>query len=85
MEYRVINRAGGGLNGGMRPPMPPGTPPFWLVYFGVSDIVGAAARAGELGGTVLAPPMAIEGLGEIAVVQDPQGAVFALYAGEFHD
>jgi predicted enzyme related to lactoylglutathione lyase len=27
-------------------------------------------------------PMDI-GVGKIAVVQDPQGAVFALYAGEF--
>jgi len=83
MEYRVIKRADGGLNGGMRPPMPPGTPPFWLVYFGTADIAAAAAKATELGATVLAPPMAIEGLGEIAVVQDPQGAVFALYAGNF--
>src|ERR1700761_4691927 len=85
MEYRVINRADGGMNGGMRPPIPPGTPPVWLLYFGGSDIGATAAKAGDLGGTVLAPPMAIEGLGEIAVVQDPQGAVFALYAGDFHE
>ena len=83
MEYRVIKRADGGRNGGMRPPMPPGTPPFWLVYFGTSDIAGAAAKVSGLGGTVLAAPMAIEGLGELAVAQDPQGAVFALYAGNF--
>jgi uncharacterized protein len=85
MEYRTINRADGGLNGGMRPPMPPGTPPFWLVYFGTDDLPAAAAKVPGLGGTVLAAPMAIEGLGELAVVQDPQGAVFALYAGNFHD
>ncbi len=36
-------------------------------------------------GKVLAPPMMIEGLGEIAVAADPQGAVFALYAGDFDD
>ena len=83
MEYRVIKRADGHNNGGMRPPMPPGTPPFWLVYFGIDDITAAAAKVSELGGTVLAPPMAIEGLGEIAVAQDPQGGVFALYAGDF--
>jgi uncharacterized protein len=85
MEYRVIKRADGHNNGGMRPPMPPGTPPFWLVYFGIDDIAGAAAKVSELGGTVLAAPMAIEGLGEIAVAQDPQGGVFALYAGNFDD
>jgi uncharacterized protein len=85
MEYRTIQRADGGLNGGMRPPMPPGTPPFWLVYFGTADITAAASEVTDLGGTVLAPPMAIEGLGELAVAQDPQGAVFALYAGNFDD
>jgi hypothetical protein len=63
--------------------MPPGTPPFWLVYFGIDDIAAAAANVSRLGGTVLAPPMAIEGLGEITVAQDPQGGVFALYAGNF--
>jgi uncharacterized protein len=84
-EYRVIKSAAGRENGGMRPPMPPGTPPFWLVYFGTADIVAAATRVTELGGKVIAPPMTIEGMGEISVAQDPQGAVFALYAGEFHD
>ena len=34
---------------------------------------------------MLAPPMTIEGMGEIAVAADPLGAVFALYAGNFHD
>jgi uncharacterized protein len=85
MEYRLIKRADGGTNGGMRPPMPPGTPPFWLVYFGIADISAAAGQAAELGGTVLAPPMTVEGLGELTVIQDPQGAIFALYAGNFDD
>jgi predicted enzyme related to lactoylglutathione lyase len=85
MEYRVIIRADGGPNGGMRPPMPPGTPPFWLVYFGTADITAAAGKIPALGGTVLVPPMAFEGFGEITVAQDPQGAVLGLYAGNFHE
>ena len=85
MEYRLIRSAAGRENGGMRPPMPPETPPFWLVYFGTADIVATAAKVTELGGKVLAPPMTIEGMGEIAVAADPLGAVFALYAGNFHD
>ncbi len=39
----MIKRADGGLNGGMRPPMPPETPPFWLVYIGTADIAAAAS------------------------------------------
>jgi predicted enzyme related to lactoylglutathione lyase len=39
----------------------------------------------ELGGKLLAPPMVIEGMGEIAVAADSLGGVFALYAGNFDD
>ena len=42
------------------------------------------AKVAELGGTALAGVMDI-GVGKIAPIQDPQGAVFALYSGEFED
>ena len=61
--------------------MPPGTPPHWLVYFGVEDLDGALAKVGELGGTTLFGPQDIQ-IARIAGVRDPQGAVFALYAGQ---
>ena len=68
-------------NGGITVANPPGTPPFWLAYFGVEDIEAGIAKVGELGGKVLAGPIDIQ-IAKLAVVQDPQGAVFALYAGE---
>jgi predicted enzyme related to lactoylglutathione lyase len=71
---------GAANNGGMREPSPPGTPPHWLAYFGVQDIDAALAKVQELGGTKLAGPIDIT-MAKIAVVQDPQGAVLALYAG----
>ncbi len=67
-------------NGGMRELTPP-SPPSWLTYFGVEDIDEALARLDELGGMKLAGPIDI-GIAKIAVVADPQGGVFALYAGE---
>ncbi len=67
-------------NGGMRELTPP-SPPSWLTYFGVEDIDAALVKLGELGGTNLAGPIDI-GMARFAVVTDPQGAVFALYAGE---
>ena len=60
--------------------MPPGTPPFWLVYFASEEIETSLAKVAELGGSVLAPATDI-GIAKIAVAQDPQGAVFALYDG----
>jgi len=84
MPYLVVSTAAGRANGGIRPPMPPGAPPFWLVYFATDDLDGTLSKAGELGGTVLMPATDI-GIAKIAIVQDPQGAVSALYAGQLED
>jgi uncharacterized protein len=78
-RYLMVKNAGAN-NGGMRGLTPP-TPPSWLVYFGVDDVEQALAKLDELGGSKLAGPIDI-GIAKLAVVADPQGAVFALYAGE---
>lgn len=83
MPYLVVQNAGR-ANGGIRPPMPPGAPPFWLVYFAADDLDGTLAHVGEQGGNVLMPATDI-GIAKIAIAQDPQGAVFALYAGQLED
>jgi predicted enzyme related to lactoylglutathione lyase len=83
MPYRMIKKADGSNNGGMRPPAEQ-EPSYWLVYFGTDDIDGTTGRASEHGGTVLMGPMDI-GMGKIAAIQDPQGAVFALFAGQFEE
>lgn len=82
--YLVISTAAGNSNGGIRPPMSPGTPPFWLVYFATADLEATLAKLEEQGGSVLMPNTDI-GVARIAVAQDPQGAVFALYAGRLDD
>jgi predicted enzyme related to lactoylglutathione lyase len=82
MEPRYLSiKNGEANNGGMREPMPPDAPPHWLVYFGVEEIEAGLAKVAELGGTQLAGPIDI-GIAKFGVVQDPQGATFALYAGE---
>jgi uncharacterized protein len=48
------------------------TPDFW-----VADADAVAARAGELGGSVLMPPSNM-GVGRTAVLADPAGAVFSV-------
>jgi uncharacterized protein len=85
MPYLIIKNSDGRTNGSMRPVMPPGSAPFWLVYFGIDDVDAGLAKAGELGGSTIAEPMDIGPGGRIAVAQDAQGAVFALYAGRFED
>ncbi len=51
------------------------TPPHWGVTFGVDDADAIAARTKELGGEVLVPPFDAPWV-RMAIVRDPQGAVF---------
>jgi predicted enzyme related to lactoylglutathione lyase len=59
-----------------------GAPPHWLAYVAVTDVDSTCARATEIGGAVLHQPTDIEGAGCFAILQDPQGAVFAVYTSE---
>jgi uncharacterized protein len=73
------------MNGGMMQiPSDPPVPPHWLVYFGTDDVDADAARIADEGGQVIVPPVDVPG-GRILVAQDPQGAVFGLFAGRFDD
>jgi predicted enzyme related to lactoylglutathione lyase len=54
-------------------------PPAWLSYVTVQDADVAAARAKELGATAIAAPFDVMQAGRMAVLQDPTGAVFALW------
>jgi uncharacterized protein len=83
-EPYLVIRVGERGNGGIRPLDPPGMPPNWLVYFAVEDIDAALARVEELGGAKHAGPIDI-GMAKIGIVADPQGATFALYAGQLED
>lgn len=66
--------------GGMYKPGPEmgEIPPHWLVYFAVDDTDAMVAKATGLGAKVFAPPMDIPGTGRFAILQDPQGAAFAV-------
>lgn len=55
--------------------------PSWLHYVRVADTADAAAeRAKNHGGEILTGPMEVPGGDRIAVIKDPQGAVFAVHS-----
>jgi predicted enzyme related to lactoylglutathione lyase len=83
MPYSVIKNTDGRSNGAIRPAQGP-EPTYWLNYFGSDDVDAGFAKISELGGQVLLAPTGI-GVGKIGIAQDPQGAVFALYSGQFDD
>lgn len=56
-----------------------GQPPAWTSYVSVADVDATTARAQELGAKVISPPHDAGESGRMAVVADPQDAVFALW------
>jgi hypothetical protein len=54
-------------------------PPQWLVYITVEDLDKSAARCVELGGKVLVRSKGLGDTGRFCVIQDPAGAVAALF------
>jgi len=67
-----------GPAGGMLPmPAAAGAPSHWLVYWAVANVAAADAEALVLGGRSYVPPTDFGG-GTMAVLADPQGAMFAL-------
>ncbi len=80
-KHGTPDEGGNGLGGLMsNEQLPPGTPPFWMVYFAVADTDATVAKAEELGGAVMAPAFDVPGVGRIAVLTDPQGAPFSVIA-----
>ena len=55
-----------------------GTPPNWLAYVEVPDTDETVNQAVALGAKVIAPAQTVDTVGRFAVLQDPQGAVFAV-------
>jgi predicted enzyme related to lactoylglutathione lyase len=78
--YTLIG-VGQGTGGGMVSMLPPGTPPHWLAYVGVDDVAEMTKRAKELGATVLHDVMKVGDFGAMSVIQDPTGAVIAMWQG----
>jgi len=50
----------------------------WVVVMSVADVQAAVAAVAKAGGKVLTPPTDVDARGELAVVEDNQGATLAL-------
>jgi uncharacterized protein len=78
--YRMFGRDRFMYGGAYRKPDDMPAPPHWLHYALVDNADEAAKRAEERGGKVLNGPMDVPGGDRIAVLQDPQGAAFAVHS-----
>lgn len=79
VKYKLLKRDGADAGGMMMMEGKDfeGVPPYWLTYFAVADCEAAAAKVAATGGKVIVPPMEIA-VGSFSVLNDPQGAVFAV-------
>ena len=55
--------------------LPPGAPTCWFSYLEVDDVDKRVAQAVQQGGKIIRPPFDVEGVGRIAIVADPTGAM----------
>ena len=76
--YRRAKKGGRDV-AGISPRMQDGQPTVWATYVSVDDAAGTVARVAETGGTTIAEPMDVMGLGTMAVFSDPTGAVCGIW------
>ena len=81
--YREFQQDGESILGAweMNPQVPAEVPNYWQVYFNVEDVDAAYDKARELGATEIYAPADFPG-GRFAILNDPQGASFALLKTE---
>ena len=77
-EYTLFNKAGQSVGGLMKAPRP-GMPAQWVAYVSVEDVDATTAKATQLGGQIVLPPMDVPDVGRIAVLLDPQNAPFGIF------
>ena len=83
MAYTLLSAAGVDVAGVMELPreaVQQGIPPCWTGYIAAPDVDAHVAKLTAAGGTVHRRAEDIPGVGRFAVVADPQGAVFILFA-----
>jgi hypothetical protein len=82
-SYTTLVSSGGPMGGLMTLPddaKKMGAPPTWMSYISTENVEETSRHAESLGGKVLKPASDVGDGGRFAVLQDPQGASFMIYA-----
>jgi predicted enzyme related to lactoylglutathione lyase len=78
--YHVVKIGDASVGGimGKPPGAPAGMPSMWGCYVTVDDVDATLAKVRSLGGGVLMEPMEVKGVGRMAMIRDPQGAMLSV-------
>jgi len=82
-NYTMLKASAGNMGGLVAMPAEAkamGATPSWLSYISTDDADATARAAEALGGKAVRGPFDIADGGRIAILQDPQGVTFAIYA-----
>ncbi|HSL20452.1 MAG TPA: VOC family protein, partial [Vicinamibacterales bacterium] len=82
--YLVFRLDGEDVGGGLAVRSSDENSPRWNSFVSVVSADESAARAQQLGGTVVAGPVDRDGLGRVAGLADPQGATFFVWEAKGH-
>jgi len=77
-EFSLEGKPGVGMMP-MPAQVPAAVPSFWMPYFQVADIEASTTKAKGLGANIMMPPTSIPDAGRFALINDPQGAMFAIF------
>jgi predicted enzyme related to lactoylglutathione lyase len=85
--YAVALAEGRPVAGIVQRAVPPGEQkqPAWLTFLAVRQVDSTATAVAKDGGKILAPPRTYTGRGRQSVLEDPEGAVFAVLASKSGD
>jgi predicted enzyme related to lactoylglutathione lyase len=85
LTYTVVSTTGGGQEASIGGIMQladeyiaSGATSHWLPYFEVTDVDAVVTKANQTGGTVHMPAVDMEGVGRMAALADPSGALFSV-------
>lgn len=78
--YIEFSAGGGEPRGGLLPmdDQWQGIPSHWGIYFRVADCDAIADRAKQSGATIMHGPFSVPNVGRMAMMRDPQGAMFSI-------
>jgi len=66
----------------LKPDIP--APPHWMIYIASENADDTSDRAAKAGAKVIHPPFDVMDVGRMCVIQDPTGAVFAVWQPKSH-
>ncbi|MEU2630920.1 VOC family protein [Kitasatospora sp. NPDC007106] len=77
-QWGLPGREFGGM-ADMADQFPADVGPYWMPYFAVADVDTTTERAAVLGATIALPPTDVPDGPRLAVLHDPQGAIFGIH------